>query len=65
MILMKGDFIFMDALLAQATLLFTWVFDQLLVVISTVTAEPILLISLLVMLVGLVIGIFKRLVSAV
>lgn len=62
---MKGDFIFMDALLAQATLLFTWVFDQLLVVISTVTAEPILLISLLVMLVGLVIGIFKRLVSAV
>lgn len=55
----------MQALLTQATALFKWVFNSLLTVVSVVTNNPILLVSLLCMLVGLVIGVFKRLTNSV
>ena len=52
-------------ILTQAGLLFTWVFSQLATVVTTVTTNPLLLVGMLTMLVGLVIGIFKRLTNAV
>lgn len=51
----------MADILAQATLLFTWVFTNLATVITTITANPLLLFGFLITLVGLVVGIFKRL----
>ena len=48
-------------LLTQAGLLFTWVFNSLGTVISTITSNPILLFGFLITLVGLVVGIFRRL----
>lgn len=48
-------------LLTQAGQLFTWVFNSLGTVISTITSNPILLFGFLITLVGLVVGIFKRL----
>ena len=51
----------MTDILAQATLLFTWVFTQLATVVTTITTNPLLLFGFLITLVGLVVGIFKRL----
>ena len=48
-------------LLTQAGQLFTWVFNSLATVITTITSNPILLFGFLITLVGLVIGIFRRL----
>ena len=43
----------MADILAQATLLFTWVFQQLATVVTTITSNPILLFGFLITLVGL------------
>lgn len=51
----------MADILSQATLLFTWVFNQLATVVTTITSNPLLLFGFLITLVGLVVGIFKRL----
>lgn len=51
----------MADILTQAGLLFTWVFQQLATVVTTITSNPLLLFGFLITLVGLVIGIFKRL----
>lgn len=51
----------MTDILSQATLLFTWVFTQLGTVVSTITSNPLLLFGFLITLVGLVVGIFRRL----
>lgn len=48
-------------ILTQAGLLFTWVFQQLATVVSTITTNPLLLFGFLITLVGLVIGVFRRL----
>ena len=48
-------------ILSAASELFTWVFGRLATVISTITGNPILLFGFLITLVGLVVGIFKRL----
>lgn len=48
-------------ILTQAGLLFKYVFDNLATVVTTITANPILLFGFLITLVGLVVGIFKRL----
>lgn len=55
----------MTNLLAAATSLFTWVFTNLATVATTIMAEgnSILLLGFLVSLVGLVVGIFKRLAN--
>ena len=50
-------------ILTQAGLLFTWVFNQLATVVSTITANPLLMVGFLITLVGLVVGMFKRLVN--
>lgn len=50
-----------SGILTQAGLLFTWVFNSLGTVISTITSNPILLFGFLITLVGLVVGIFRRL----
>ena len=51
----------MQGILDQATLLFTWVFGRLGTVVSTITDNPLLLFGFLITLVGLVVGIFRRL----
>lgn len=51
----------MTALLEAATALFSWVFTSLTTVITTITGSPLLLMGFLCSLVGLVVGIFKRL----
>lgn len=51
----------MADILSQATLLFTWVFTNLATVVSTITSNPLLLFGFLITLVGLVVGIFRRL----
>lgn len=51
----------MSDLLAQAKLLFDWVFQNLATVVSTILSNPLLLFGFLITLVGLVIGVFKRL----
>lgn len=48
-------------ILTQAGLLFNYVFTSLGTVVSTITSNPLLLFGFLITLVGLVIGIFKRL----
>lgn len=48
-------------ILSQATLLFNYVFNSLGTVVSTITSNPILLFGFLITLVGLVVGIFRRL----
>lgn len=50
-------------ILDQASLLFTWVFGRLGTVVSTITSNPILLFGFLITLVGLVVGVFKRLTN--
>ena len=55
----------METFLESATALFTWVFNSLGTVITTITGNPILLVGLLISLVGFVIGIFKRLTNVV
>lgn len=50
-------------ILTQAGLLFTWVFQQLATVVSTITANPLLMVGFLITLVGLVVGMFRRLVN--
>lgn len=53
----------MTELLAAATSLFTWVMTQLGSVITTITSNPILLLSFLMVLVGFVFGILRRLIN--
>lgn len=53
----------MTKLLESATSLFTWVMTQLGIVITTITANPLLLLGFLIGLVGLVIGITRRLMN--
>lgn len=53
----------MTDLLASATLLFKWVMDNLATVVTTITANPLLLLGFLISLVGLVIGITRRLMN--
>lgn len=48
-------------ILSSASELFTWVFGRLGTVISTITSNPLLLFGFLITLVGLVVGIFRRL----
>lgn len=48
-------------ILTAAGDLFTWVFGRMATLISTITSNPILLFGFLITLVGLVVGIFKRL----
>lgn len=48
-------------ILTQAGLLFAWVFQNLATVVTTITSNPILLFGFLITLVGLVVGIFRRL----
>lgn len=55
----------MATFLESATALFTWTFNSLGTVITTITANPILLVGLLITLVGFVVGIFKRLTNVV
>lgn len=50
-------------ILTQAGLLFTWVFQQLATVVTTITANPLLMVGFLITLVGLVVGMFRRLVN--
>lgn len=52
----------MTDILSQATLLFQWVFTTSLpTVVTTITGNPLLLFGFLITLVGLVVGIFRRL----
>ena len=51
----------MADLLAQAQLLFTWVMTNIATLATTILANPILLFGFLITLVGLCVGIFKRL----
>lgn len=53
----------MTELLSAATSLFTWVMTQLGSVITTITSNPILLLSFLMVLVGFVFGILRRLIN--
>ena len=53
----------MTELLAAGTSLFTWVMTQLGAVITTITSNPILLLSFLMTLVGFVFGILRRLIN--
>lgn len=53
----------MTELLAAGTSLFTWVMTQLGTVITTITSNPILLLSFLMTLVGFVFGILRRLIN--
>lgn len=48
-------------ILTQATLLFNYVFTSLGTVITTITSNPLLLFGFLITLVGLVVGVFRRL----
>lgn len=48
-------------ILSAAGDLFTWVFARLGTVVTTITSNPILLFGFLITLVGLVVGIFRRL----
>lgn len=48
-------------ILTAAGELFTWVFGRMSTLISTITSNPILLFGFLITLVGLVVGIFRRL----
>lgn len=50
-------------ILTQAGLLFTWVFQNLATVVTTITSNPLLLFGFLITLTGLVVGIFKRLTN--
>lgn len=59
----NGEVASIADLLTQATALFTWVFQQLATVVSTITSNPLLMIGFLITLVGLVVGMFKRLVN--
>ena len=53
----------MTELLAAATELFTWVTTNLGTIITTVTSHPLLLLGFLTSLVGLVIGVTRRLMN--
>lgn len=53
----------MTELLAAGTSLFSWVMTQLGSVITTITSNPILLLSFLMTLVGFVFGILRRLIN--
>lgn len=53
----------MTELLAAGTSLFSWVMTQLGTVITTITSNPILLLSFLMTLVGFVFGILRRLIN--
>lgn len=53
----------MTELLAQATQLFTWVTTNLATIVTTITANPILLLGFLMALCGFVIGITRRLMN--
>lgn len=53
----------MTELLAAGTSLFSWVMTQLASVITTITSNPILLLSFLMVLVGFVFGILRRLIN--
>lgn len=50
-------------ILTQAGLLFTWAFQNLATVVTTITSNPLLLFGFLITLTGLVVGIFKRLTN--
>lgn len=52
-----------NGVLTQGTSLFAWVFECLGSVVTTILAHPILLIGSLIMLVGLVVGICRRLMN--
>lgn len=53
----------MTALLEAATSLFTWVTTNLATIINTVSTNPLLLMGFLTSLVGLVIGVVRRLMN--
>ena len=53
----------MAALLEQATALFTWVMGNIATIATTITSNPILLIGWLITLVGLCVGIVRRLMN--
>lgn len=59
----NGEVASIADILTQAGLLFTWVFNQLATVVATITANPLLMVGFLITLVGLVVGMFKRLVN--
>ena len=50
-------------ILTEGTALFSWVMTQLATLLTTVTSNGILLIGFIMVLVGFVIGIFRRLVN--
>lgn len=52
-----------ESVLKEGTSLFAWVFKCLGSVVTTILDHPILLIGSLIMLAGLVIGIFRRLMN--
>lgn len=53
----------MTEILAAATELFTWVTTNLGTIVTTVTSQPLLLMGFLISLVGLVIGVTRRLMN--
>ena len=53
----------MATLLSQATELFTWVMGNIATIAETITSNPILLIGWLITLVGLCVGIVRRLMN--
>lgn len=53
----------MTELLAAATELFTWTMTSMGSVITTVTSNPLLLLSFMMTLVGFVVGMFRRVIN--
>ena len=53
----------MATILEQATLLFTWCMTQLGALVTQISSTPILMLGFLVSLVGLIVGLTKRLIN--